>query len=196
MLHLQFGQASSFRLPNRLLPRRRVSSLVVVGSQRLAVLLEYLVVVGQGDLKLVLAFAVITSSLVTLSLLTSHALVFRNDLLVVSDLACVILVLEHANHASISRLLGSPAHFLLLVASSLVAPLTHLLISPLSLHLCVMLHSLLVHYGRKTTVMLLLEINAQPRLASLASPINKEISKPSDVIQTHPAHHQAPFQIL
>ena len=122
-----------------------MSSLVVVSSERLAVCLKHLVVIGKGDFKLVHAFAVIASRLLTLSLFKGHTLVELNHFFMMLDLASVILILEHASHASGCLDLSSPVLFLLLVAIGLVAPLTHLLIGPLLLHRSVVRHSLVVH---------------------------------------------------
>ena len=121
-------------------------SLPVVGSEGSAIGLKHLIVVRQSNLSLVGPLIGITGSLLTLSLLKSHALVLGNDGLVVSDLAGMVLIFEHTAHAKDGLLLLSPVSLLISIGSSLLAMLTDLLVSPVPLVLSIESHSVVVHY--------------------------------------------------
>ena len=114
--------------------------------------------VRQSNLSLVGALISIAGSLLTLSLLESHALVLGNDGLVVSDLAGVVLIVEHTAHAKDGLLLLSPVLLLLLIGSGLLPMLADLLVSPILLVLSIESHPLVVHYKARRTVILLLKL--------------------------------------
>ena len=118
---------------------------MVVGSEGLAVGLQHLVVVSEGDLELVHALLSLAISLLSISLLLGHALVLLDDGSVMGNLASLVLVLEHTAHTEDSFFLLGPVLLLLSVHSGLMAVLTDLLVSPISLILCIEPHSIVVH---------------------------------------------------
>ena len=118
---------------------------VSLTSENLAVGLKFLVMVSQGDLKLVRLFLILLPGLFSFSLLTSKALVLILDLLVhVGSLLCH-LVLKHTFHAVDSLLLSSIASFILSFLCSLLLVLSLFLVSPLLDRLCILHHSVIIH---------------------------------------------------
>ena len=142
-VHPKGGALSALQLPSA------SSSLPVVGAERLAVLLEHLVMVGEGDLELVRALLVVPPGGLTVALLLGHPLVLHLNLLLVGGLALGVVVLEHATHAKNVRALVSVSLLLLFVSISCGGLLALLLLGPLEdLHL-ILLHSVVVHYKEK-----------------------------------------------
>ena len=127
---------------------KRGSSPIICPSC-LSVALENLIMVGQGDLSLVLHFLVPTPVFLTLVLFPGHLLIFFYDLTLVSGSASKLLIFEHASHSKNGLLLSSPIRLFLPLYLSGCHPFTPLLVSPVFLVLSVELHALLVHYDRK-----------------------------------------------
>ena len=101
--------------------------------------------VREGDLELIGRLVGLTPSLLTVTLLLSHALVLLDDLPVVSGLPGSVLVFEHTTHAEDGFFLVSPVLLLLGISSSLSTVLTNLLVSPVALVLSVDSHPIMVH---------------------------------------------------
>ena len=101
--------------------------------------------VGKSDLSLIRAFLVVTVGLFSSSLLASHLFVIGLELLKLLILFCCHLILEHTSHAIDGFLLSSIVLLLFTVAVSLMFSLTHLLVSPVALVLCIEHHSVVVH---------------------------------------------------
>ena len=118
---------------------------VSLASENLAVGLKFLVVISQGDLKLVRFILILLPGGFSFSLLTSKALVLVLNLLVhIGSLLCH-LVLKHTFHAIDSLLLSSIASFIVSLLSCLLLVLSLFLVSPLVDRLCILHHSVIIH---------------------------------------------------
>ena len=117
----------------------------VVTSECAAICLKRLIVVSEGDLRLVVRLLVIFPRILAVALLLGHAFVLINDGPVMGGNPGSVLVLEHATHTENGFFLRGVALLLLLVGSRLSIPLTALLIGPVLLVLSVELHSISVH---------------------------------------------------
>ena len=118
---------------------------MIVGPAGGTVGVEDLIMIGEGDFKLVVSLLVLSPGLLTRTLLTSHLLVLLHHLLGVGSLPCGALVLKHAAHAKNGLLLVSKS--LILVALGLGGGhvFAVLLVSPVALITSVLSHSLAVH---------------------------------------------------
>lgn len=113
-------------------------------SPGFAIGVQHLVVVGQCDLRLVGALLLASPGFLTLALLAGQTLVLVADLLCIGSLAGVLLVFEHAAHAQDGFFLHRIGLFLFALFVIGLATLTHLLVGPVPLVLCVPLHPLVV----------------------------------------------------
>jgi len=122
------------------------SSSPVVGSANGTRLLKHLVVVGKGDLRLVVRLLVVIPGCLTVALLLSHPLVLLHDRLGVGVLISSGLVFEHTAHSQDGLLLGGVVFLLLCVVGRLGHILAALLVGPVPLVLRIKSHSVVVHY--------------------------------------------------
>ena len=138
--------SSSFTLPLIVFVSSRSLQLgSSLHAHSLAIHLQHLVMVSQGDLGLVGRLLVVLPGILAVTLLLGHHLVLHLDLLHVGVLAGLRIIFEHAAHTKDVLLLSGVGGFLVLVGLSSGGLLALLLIGPLKdVHL-VLPHSVVVH---------------------------------------------------
>ena len=117
----------------------------VVSSSNCAIQFEYLVMIGQSGLSLVLWFLVGSPSCLSLTLLNGHLLVLLLNLLCICRFSHCIFIFKHAAHPQNGLLLSAIIFFFFIISSPLSSFFAHLLVGPVALVLSILLHSLIVY---------------------------------------------------